>query len=225
MIPFRRTIRRGGCAFRELTREPVHLALARGGSKDYRVTFPDGTRMTISVAPDRPFADLVPSPVEEVFAAAAAGIRPGARVAACRVLSGEAGAMLAARVGPSGGVVALDPDAESIRFARRRWARLNVSFEPGGIELLDDEPASGFDACLAIGAVRPGEESGPTVASMTRLVRPGGWLAIAQPLALPTLRTMALVGEGELAASAAETWDEVREIRLGTWSLATGLAR
>src|SRR5688572_7706178 len=53
-----------GVVFREFTPEPLPRALGRKGPgfKDYRVLFPDGTKMLIRATPRRVFADLAPAP-------------------------------------------------------------------------------------------------------------------------------------------------------------------
>lgn len=225
MLGIRSTIRVEGVAFRERTAEPVARALAPGGSgrKDYRVTFPDGARMTISLTRDRPFADLVPSPLEPIYDAALEPITPGMRIAALRVLTGDVGRRLSTRVGPSGGVVALDPDAEAIRFARRRYPLPNVSFEAGGIAAIEHEPPASFDALLAIGALGPGEGPEALAGRTPRLVRPGGLVIVAQPVTRSPVPGIGPVPTDRLSSALrAEGLEGVASVTVEGWGLVAG---
>ena len=84
-------------------------------------------------------------------------LRRGQPVAAAWLARGEREGLpepgerraLAARVGPSGAVVALDPDHESIRYARRRYTDSNIAWEIGGIGSLEGELDGSFDVVIA----------------------------------------------------------------------------
>src|SRR5688572_14021060 len=131
-------VRRGfkvqGFYYKETSTELLSKALSRkgAGEKEYRVTFPDGAKMKVHCSVRRPYADIMGPVMLPHYQRAQAMIRPGMRVVTAPCGTGNAVAWLSERVGPSGAVVALDKDAESISYAQRRYARANVAFETGG---------------------------------------------------------------------------------------------
>ena len=185
-----RSFRVEGTRYKEVTNEPLRVALSRRGSghKDYDVTFAGGGRLRIRITPQRSFADLVPPPTLPVCLRAERLLRPGMRVLVLPCGTGFAAAMVSGRVAPSGGVVALDEDDESIEFARLRYPIQNVSFERGGLADLVGETDGAFDAVIAIES-HSGLPAESKTSEFWRLVAPEGWLLVATPVALKSEET------------------------------------
>lgn len=179
----RRSFKIGNVRYKEVTTEPLRVALSKRGSgfKDYDVTIgPHGSggRIRIRVTQQRSFADLVPPPTLPVCLRAERLLRPGMRALLVPCGTGFAAAMVSGRVAPSGSVVALDSDEAAIEFARLRYPIQNLSFEHGDLSDLAGETDGAFDAVLSI-AVRENAMEANEVAELWRLVAPGGWLLIA----------------------------------------------
>lgn len=179
-----------GVRYTEVTTEPLARALSERGSggKEYALSFPGGRRMRIRVTPTRPYADLSGPAFLPLYAAAEPFLRPGMRVLAIRSGTGYVAEWLSHRVGPSGAVVALDDDNESIRYARWRYPLSNVAFETGGAETLAGESDGAFDAAMLAHALRDGEDAAKIIADVWRVVAPGGWLLVTAPRGVPTRR-------------------------------------
>ncbi|QKK09246.1 MAG: methyltransferase domain-containing protein [Planctomycetota bacterium] len=107
----------------------------------------------------RLYADIVGPHLLDPYRLADPIVRPGMRVLDARCSTGFGAAALAARVGPSGAVVALDPDHESIRYARRRYTDSNIAWEIGGIGSLEGELDGSFDVVIAANAIRKGGDA------------------------------------------------------------------
>jgi len=174
----------GGAYFKEITAESLQRALSKKGRgwKDYRVTFPDGTKLPIRCSPQRVFDDLM-GPLgydagQALLAPLLEIIRPGARLLLVRAGTGAAGAWLGSAVGTSGGVVALEDDEQSVTFATRRYPRANVAFEHGSVESLTGETDGAFDGAAVVRPL-PQLEAQPTLAEVWRVIAPGGWALIA----------------------------------------------
>jgi len=170
--------------YRERSTEPLHRALsARGsGHKDYDVLFADQAPMRIRCTVQRLYADIVGPQVLAPYRLGDPIVRPGMRVLDVRCGTGAGAAHLAARVGPSGAIVALDPDHESVRYARRRYRAANVSFEIGGVESLSGELDGSFDAIVAVDWVRPSTDAPRDLGALWRALAPGGPMLLVQPL-------------------------------------------
>lgn len=190
-----------GVRYRERNPESLRRALTpRGrGWKDYDARFPSGGKpMRIRATAHRPYADLIGPLRTRVYERLARDVRPGDRVLDAHAATGDGAALLAARVGPSGAVVALEADNESVRYARRRYPLANTAFERAGPSALEGELDHAFDAVIAVDIpLRPDpstdnlasrapdddddDDEGPTrrIAELWRLVRPGGRLALA----------------------------------------------
>ncbi len=197
ILGIRRAVWVGQTRYKELGAEPLEHALSRRGSgaKEYRVRFADGRRMIIAATRTRRYADLVgpiglelyqalasvriPPAADDLGAPPRDALRPGMRIVALHTGTGYVGAWLSAVVGPSGAVVALDPDGESIRYARNRYRLDNVSFETGSTDNLGGETADAFDAALAIDAIPSAEAATPMLRELWRVLRPGGRLILA----------------------------------------------
>ncbi|MEO0483222.1 MAG: class I SAM-dependent methyltransferase [Planctomycetota bacterium] len=217
-----------GVVYRERSNESLRRALAPAGRgyKDYDVRFPNGARLSIRATPMRPYADLVGTLRVDVYERLARDVVPGQRVLDARSSTGAGAHLLASRVGPSGAVVALETDRESVRFARRRYPALHVAQELASIEALSGELDHAFDAVFAVDPpLQPKPETpanqGPVsrgaapfdahaaehavnyLAELWRLVAPGGRLAVAvaeaQDTPPPTLwRPPSLLPAGEI---------------------------
>jgi SAM-dependent methyltransferase len=117
-----------------------------------------------------------------------AGIVPGARVLELGSGMGDVAMLVADLVGPSGEVVGVERDAESVARARARVAAAghrNVSFIHADLHQIDQHHP--FDAAVGrfilmflpdpLGALR----------GLSKLVRPGGVLAFQEPTWVPLL--------------------------------------
>jgi SAM-dependent methyltransferase len=171
-----------GVRYRELTSDSMRRALSRKGPgfKDYEVLFPDGASMQIRASADRIFADLAGADRFAVYSRAEQLLLPGMRILILGGGTGYAGNWAAARVAPSGAVVSLEVDAQSVEYARRRYRTPNVSFETGGIAELAGEIDGSFNAAVVI-LPDPRPDPAPMLAECWRLVAPGGWLLAVAP--------------------------------------------
>jgi len=153
------------------------------GVREYEVRFPNSDArarpMRIRATPTRIFDDLTPDPRRTLVKSLDAVVRPGDRVLDLGCGTGAASHHLAYLVGPSGGVVALDRDGESIRFARQRYASPQLGYELGWIETLAGELDGAFDTVVAVDPLRdtPNEpERDRRVEELLRVLRAGGHL-------------------------------------------------
>lgn len=185
-LGIRQTLAVGGTRYREHSTETLRSALSRRGTgrKAYEVTFRDGTRMTIECTRERTFADLAPPPTLPMLLRTERLLRPGMRVLMIPCGTGYGAALVAGRVAPSGAVVAIDPDPQSVDYARHRYPIQNISFECGGLAELCGEADGAFDAVVAIEPrAQPPDE--PCLIELWRLVAPGGWMLAAHGSAAP----------------------------------------
>ena len=145
-----RTITVEGVRYKERSRTSLERALGpRGkGSKVYEVRFPAGRPMTINATESRRYADLMPDPALVSIERARRFIRPGQRVLILGSGTGAIADQIARWTGQHAGVIALEHDHESVRFARRRYAPPATSLERGGAELLAGEMDGAFDAVV-----------------------------------------------------------------------------
>lgn len=186
-LGIRRSFRVAGVRYKEVSSEPLRVALSRRGRghKDYDVSFRTGERMRIRCTAERPYADLVPPPTLPAFLRAERLLRPGMRVLITPCGTGYAPAMIAGRVAPSGAVVAIDADVESIEFARHRYPFPGVSFESGGAQELAGETDGAFDAALCV-VRNEADLTDSLIAELWRLVGLNGWLLAAYTIDPPT---------------------------------------
>ncbi len=193
-----------GVRYRERGRESLRRALSSRGSgvKEYDAEFPDGKRTRIRCTPDRLYADLSGPLLSQAYLACDPLIRPGMRLLDAACGTGYGAAWLAERVGPSGAVVALDRDLESIRYARLRYPLGNVSFEPGGVESVMGEVDGAFSGVFACGVPLRGNDAARVVGEWWRLVAPGGWLMIVAPLSTDTPLGLGPIDARDLLARA-----------------------
>lgn len=176
----------GGVRYKEHSTETLRSALSRRGAgrKVYDVSFRDGSRLTIECTRERTFADLAPPPNLPMLLRTERLLRPGMRVLVIPGGTGYSAAMIAGRVAPSGAVVAIEPDEQSVQYARHRYPIQNVSYEYGGVAEVRGEVDGSFDAVVAIDsrATPPDEQD---VVELWRLVAPGGWLLVAHASPVP----------------------------------------
>jgi len=180
-----------GVVYRERSSGPLGgiFGERRPGSKQYDVRFPSGERMRIRVTPERPYPDLTGPRFPESARILESIVRPGSRVLELGCARGHTAAWLGVCVGPSGAVVALDPDNESIRFARRRHPANNIAFEVGTIGHVAGELDGAFDGVVVTASQNlisedKGSDRARTEAQeLWRLTRTGGWLLVDRALA------------------------------------------
>ncbi len=151
------------------------------GVKEYAVEFSDGGRMRITCTRVRVYADLTDPPALSALTAAEPLARPGMRALVLGGGTGWAGARLSRVVGPSGAVVSLSDDEESVRFAQRRYRLGNVAFERGGVESLRGETDGAFGLVILMDdGLGAGSRETP-LGELWRLVAAPGALVVIQP--------------------------------------------
>jgi SAM-dependent methyltransferase len=182
-VGVRQTYEVDGVRYRELSTERLKHALSKKGRgfKEFDVVFRGGAPMRISATPRRVFADVSGPRLLGVYQRVEPVLRPGMRALLLSSGTGYAGEWVASRVAPSGAVVALDEDQQSIAYAQRRYPVANVSFEVGGIEALSGETDGAFDAVMAVGAIGEGQDPETVLRELWRVVAPAGWLMAACP--------------------------------------------
>jgi ubiquinone/menaquinone biosynthesis C-methylase UbiE len=121
-----------------------------------------------------------------------AGIGPGQRVLDLGSGVGDVAMLVARLVGPSGEVVAVERDRNSIAKARARVTQAgfhNVSFNESGVdEILDEKP---FDAAVGRFILMYLPDPVATLRSISQVVRSGGVLAFQEPDWVPVLAHLA----------------------------------
>jgi len=175
--------------YRETSTARLAHALSRRGPgfKQYRVTFPDGSKMLLHHTNSRVYADIAPSTLRAACEPAIHRLKPGQRALIIPGGTGDIANAASTRVGPSGAVVSLDHDDESIRYAARRYRRNNIAFEVGRADSLAGEVDGAFDAVITIISLQdqpdtdadaPADQD-PELAELWRVVAPGGWMFVA----------------------------------------------
>lgn len=194
-IGVRRGLKVHGVYYKELSAESLQRALSKKGRgwKEYRVTFPDGSKQIIRASAQRVYDDVM-APLgydagQGLLAPLLEIIRPGSRLLLVNAGTGSAAAWLGAAVGRSGAVVALEPDEQSVMFAAKRYPRHNVAFEHAGLEGLRGETDGAFEGAAVLRSL-PEDDAG-ALSEVWRVIAPGGWLLVACP-----------TGTGDAAAGA-----------------------
>ncbi|MEM0983943.1 MAG: methyltransferase domain-containing protein [Planctomycetota bacterium] len=121
-----------------------------------------GDRVRIRPTARRIYDDLAPDPRRFAAQRLAAVVKPGSRVLVLGAGTGAAADLLAEAAGPTGTLVSLDSDGESVRFARRRYASDVAAMEIGTYRSLRGELDGAFDAALLC---EPGHAEGDEVVS------------------------------------------------------------
>lgn len=173
-----RTHRVGPVRYRERSTEPLSRALSHkgSGSKDYEVRFASGERMLIRCTRARVYDDLVGDRTPTSIRAIETMIRPGMRVLICPGGTGALADRIAGHVGPSGAVVSLEKDAESVQFASSRYARDNIAYEIGTTSQIGGETDGAFDAAIIAFLGEDEDAASATLGEAIRLVADGGWV-------------------------------------------------
>lgn len=181
----RRSVTVQGVRYEELEAVPLRRALARGMGKRYRVRFPGGAKMVFEVSGGRPIADLLGSGDLGEFTLVDPLMRPGDRVLLLHAGTGHGGAWLSERLGPTGALVALEPDAASVRYARHRYQPMNTALEVCDLHSPTTAPAAlsgeldgAFDAIVHRRLPGEGPQRAAQLAECWRLLSPGGAMAI-----------------------------------------------
>ena len=121
-----------------------------------------------------------------------AGIGPGQRVLDLGSGVGDVAMLVAQLVGPSGEVVAIERDRNSIDKARARVTKAgfqNVTFNESNVnEILDERP---FDAAVGRFILMYLPDPVATLRSISQVVRPGGLFAFQEPDWVPVLAHLA----------------------------------
>jgi len=185
-LGLRRTIHAGGARYIETNSEPLRRALSRrgSGSKEFIVEFADGYRHLIHCTPHRVYADIMEPRLLPCYEMLLSCLRPGMRALDFGCGTGYGSAWLVDVVGPSGAVVALDRDLESIVYAQRRYAAPNAAFEVGWTNALSGETDGAFDVVVSLDAFREDDDPHAVVRELWRVLRPGGWMLIVTPAPL-----------------------------------------
>ena len=121
-----------------------------------------------------------------------ADIRPGHRVLDLGSGMGDVAMLVAKLVGPSGEVVGIERDANSIARARERVAAAgltNVSFTQSDVnQIVSDKP---FDAAVGRFILMFLPDPASVLRSLLKLIRPGGAIAFQEPTWIPFLASSA----------------------------------
>lgn len=183
-LGLRKSFTVAGVRYLERSGEPLRRALSRNGPgrKEYDAVFPDGVSMRLRCTPSRVYADIAGPRLIGLYSLAEAMIRPGMRVLDLACNTGYGAEYLAELVGPSGAVVALDRDRESIRYAKARYKGANIAFEVGFVESLAGEVDGAFEGVVACDAITTADDPVAVIAELWRTVAPEGWLLVVTPL-------------------------------------------
>ncbi|MFI4915793.1 MAG: class I SAM-dependent methyltransferase [Phycisphaerales bacterium JB060] len=185
----RRIVTIQGVRYEELDAVPLRRALSRGMGKRYRVRFPDRAKMVLEVSGTRPIADLLGAGDLGEFTLVDPMMRPGDRVLLLHAGTGHGAAWLSDRLGPTGALVALEPDAASVRYARHRYRPANTSLEVCDLHSPANAPGSApaalvgeldwaFDAIVHRRLPGQGPQRDAQLAECWRLLAPGGAMVV-----------------------------------------------
>ncbi len=175
-----------GVRYTETGAETLRRALSRRGtgSKQFIAEFGHGERQEIHCTGWRIYADLMDPRLLPCYEMTLQCLRPGMRALDFGCGTGYGASWLLDAVGPSGAVVAVDRDQESIRYAQRRYAAPNAAFELGWLGSLAGEIDGAFDLVVSLDAIRDGDDERAVIAELWRVLKPGGWMLIVAPVPL-----------------------------------------
>ena len=175
-----------GVRYTETSSESLRRALSRrgSGSKEYIAEFRDGHRMLIQCTHTRIYADVMEPRLLPCYEMLLPYLRPGMRVLDMGCGTGYGSAWLLDAVGPSGAVVAVDRDAQSIQYAQRRYPAPNVAFEIGWSNALSGEIDGAFDLVVSLDALKPSDDANAVIREMWRVLAPGGSMLVVTPAPL-----------------------------------------
>lgn len=191
LLGLRRRFEVDGVRYTERNSEPLHRAISRRGAgrKEFEARFPDGSVQRIRCTPTRVYADISGPELLPCYKIAEQLLRPGMRVLDAAAGTGYGAAWLVERAGPSGAVVALHRDRESIRYAQARYHADNIAFEVGWTEALAGEIDGAFDGVIACAALTPSDDAAAALKEWWRLVAPNGWMLVVAPVRKTDART------------------------------------
>ena len=144
---------------------------------------------------ENPYTDLVAGAARQIERA---GVAPGLRLLDAGCGPGRVTLAAAARVGPSGRVVALDLQPRMLAKLERRLAAGGVGNVETRQGALGDGtlPADAFDVAIASAVLGEVHDRPAALADLYRVLRPGGVLSITDvlpnPVYLPLARVRAL---------------------------------
>lgn len=184
-----------GVVYRERSAVSLKRSLSEVGSgvKEYDVRFgalgsvtaslqyPVREQMRIRYTKRRLYHDLGHDPRMWFLERYRDRIVPGGRVLDLGCGTGAASGELARLVGPSGAVVAIERDGESVRFARQRYRVDHLGFELGWVESLAGEMDGAFSAVVVTDLFRDDVDEpskSRTVSAIWRLVEDGGLVVV-----------------------------------------------
>jgi 2-polyprenyl-3-methyl-5-hydroxy-6-metoxy-1,4-benzoquinol methylase len=178
----RRGFRADEFYYKETSTELLWRAISRKGpgAKEFRVTFPDRSKQLIHCTPGREYADIMGPGLLAQYERAIALVRPGMRVLDIVCGTGYGAAWLCGRVGSSGAVVAIDPDAESITYAQKRYPTKNVAFEVGNEASLAGETDGSFDSVFSLRKLATDRDEDAVLREIWRVTSPGGFLFVGR---------------------------------------------
>lgn len=178
LLRIRRGVMVNGLWYKETSAIPLSKALlpppGGPGFKEYRITFPDGTKQLVRATATDVFADLMGSVGLEHYYKVAHLLRPGMRVLEIGAGTGYRAAWLSLMVGPSGAVVAIGQKRELADYAQRRYPRPNIAFEVGSSQTLVGEIDGAFDCVFLSGVLEATDDSSGIVHELWRVLKPGG---------------------------------------------------
>ncbi|MHA7813863.1 MAG: methyltransferase domain-containing protein [Phycisphaerales bacterium] len=180
-----------GVVYRELSGVSLRRALSETGAgvKEYEVRFPrpsgegEGAQhahrdtMRIRFTHRRRYADLGHDPRVRFVRSMRSVVRPGDRVLDLGCGTGAGSAELAYGVGPSGGVIAINRDGESIRYARQRYRANHLAYELGWLDTLSGELDGAFHAAVVVDLFRDAKDDpgkSRAIAELWRVIADGG---------------------------------------------------
>jgi predicted O-methyltransferase YrrM len=180
LLGIRRGVLVDGVYYKELTPESLQRALSKKGAghKDYRVTFPDRSKLIIRCSNEHIFADLLGPVGLDRLEPLLPMIRPGSRVLEFGSGTGYRAHWLSYVVGPSGGVVAIATNPDDVTFSVNRYPRPNIAFERAESFGLAGETDGAFDAVVLLAPPPDETERRTLVNELWRLTAPGGAMLV-----------------------------------------------